>query len=631
MEAGSSTAGFTWPDYLVFGIMLVVSSIIGLYFGFKTKRQHAGADEMLTGNRNLPVLPVALSLSASFTSATTILGIPAEVYARGGEQWLWCFGLFFCFIIVGSFIVPFFHELHLTNAYEYLELRFNKTIRYLGSMTFAVVILLYMAAVLYAPAVALSQVTGFSKEISILAMGAVCTFYTSIGGIRAVVWTDVFQLVVVWVGLLVLMFKGANDAGGWAQVWQISRDGSRLPKFNMDPNPFIRHTFWTFLIGGCTNMMTVYGANQTNLQRYACVPTLKGARIALLLNLPLWLLYISVLSLLGLVMYAYYETCDPLMAGSVAKPDQLIPFFVLETMGGFPGLPGLFVAAISSASISTISSGINSLTAVTLEDVFKPCFRVTKHHEPSPTASTIATVVLAIFFGSLTIGVAYLASLLGRTAVMISFSTFGIVGGPLLGLLMGGMFVPFMNSWGAGIGMIVSLAVCFYVGIDPIFNPPPNTDLPLRSDGCPVTNNTAYPTFSSILGESSTYSYTNATLPEETANEHLYLSYLHYSTLALLVSTCVGVIVSVVTGCNKGRQVDERTYYKYSWCSSAGKTKSKYQVTQNGFHDNHKRGGSDSRHDVKGGYHLYSKNGGTKPDLSGDIYSSDKYFDQTLV
>ncbi|CAG5120028.1 unnamed protein product [Candidula unifasciata] len=619
----SNKASFQWQDYLVFSIMLVISSVIGLYFGIKAKRRKASADEMLTGNRNLPVLPVALSLSASFTSATTILGIPGEVYLRGGEQWLWCFGLVLCFLIITCFMLPFFHKLQLTNAYEYLEIRFHKVIRYMGSIAFSVIILIYMAAVLYAPAVALSQVTGLSTEISILAMGAVCTFYTSIGGIRAVVWTDAFQLIVVWAGLLALLIKGAVDAGGWTNVWKVSKNGSRLPKFNMDPNPFIRHTFWTLLIGGCTNMMTVYGANQTNLQRYASVRTLAGARLALILNLPLWIIYITILCLLGLVMYAYFETCDPITAGSVVTQDQLIPLFVLKTMGDFPGLPGLFVACIFSASISTVSSGINSLAAVTLEDLFKPCYHLVHRKPPSQGISSVATVILAIIFGAITIGLAYLAKLLGKTVLTITFGIFGIVGGPLLGLIMSGMFIPFMNSWGAGVGMIASLIACFYVGIDPVFNPPPKNDLPVRSDQCPGNNITSTTLLYNITSSTTTFP-SNVTMTHHISSSdgHLYLSYIHYSTLALIVSGLVGSFVSAITCCNRGRDVDERTYYKYSWCCFH-KSSTKYTFDYSDDHNSHRRNNNLAKQEVRDSHELYSKNGDIKRETPNFIYTND--------
>ncbi|BFZ12619.1 hypothetical protein BsWGS_15658 [Bradybaena similaris] len=481
----------------------------------------------------------------------------------------------------------------------------------MGSIAFSVIILIYMAAVLYAPAVALSQVTGLSREISILAMGAVCTFYTSIGGIRAVIWTDAFQLIVVWAGLLALLIKGAVDVGGWTNVWEISKNGSRLPQFNMDPNPFIRHTFWTLLIGGCTNMMTVYGANQTNLQRYASVRTLAGARIALILNLPLWIIYITILCLLGLVMYAYFETCDPITAGFVAKQDQLIPFFVLKTMGDFPGLPGLFVACIFSASISTVSSGINSLAAVTLEDLFKPCYHLVHHKSPSKGMSTVATIILAIIFGAMTIGLAYLASLLGKTALTISFGIFGIVGGPLLGLIMSGMFIPFMNSWGAGIGMVASLITCFYVGLDPVFNPPPKNDLPVRSDQCPGSNiSTASLMYN--ISTSTTILPSHSTMAHHIASDdgHLYLSYIHYSTLALIVSGIVGSIVSALTCCNRGRDIDERTYYKYTWCCHKSSTKYTFNYTDD--HNSHRRNNNLAKQEVRDNHELYSNHGEIK-------------------
>ncbi|KAH9515509.1 hypothetical protein Btru_011200 [Bulinus truncatus] len=588
---------FQWPDYLVFGVMLAISSVIGLYFGIMSRKKHtASADEMLTGNRKLPVIPVAMSLGASFTSATTILGIPAEVYARGGEQWIWVLGLIPCFLIAAFFIVPIFYNLHLTNAYEYLELRFNYFIRCLGSFLFSVIILVYMAAVLYAPAVAFSQVTGLSREISILAMGAICTFYTSIGGIRAVVWTDAFQLIVVWVGLMTVMFKGAEDAGGWTRVWEVSKEGSRLPKFDMNPDPFVRHTFWTLFIGGGLNMLTVYGANQANLQRYASVRTLSGARLALLLNLPMWIFYLTILCLMGLVMYVYFLTCDPLKNQKI-KPDQLVPLFVLRTMGDFPGLPGLFLAAIFSASISTVSSGINSLAAVSFEDLFKPCFSCILNEKPSKRASTLATIIMSIIFGCVTIALTYGADFIGNTAVQISFGIFGMVGGPLLGLIMSGIFFPFINCWGAATGLLASLVASLYVGIDPVIHPGPKFSLPLRTDGCHLVNSSHW----NISTSANTSSFQNHI---STRSDRLYLSYIHYATWALLVSLTVGIIVSAITCCNRGKHIDERTYYHYEWLCS--KKSTSYDLNHGG---GEKPDNEEIKEDLSEVHDLHSKNG----------------------
>ncbi|RUS91778.1 hypothetical protein EGW08_000486, partial [Elysia chlorotica] len=440
-------ASFLWQDYLIFSLMLIVSSLIGVFFALRNlKRKEGSSDEMLTGSRRLSALPVSLSLVASFASASSLLGIPVQVYTQGGNQIIWAVGIIPCLLIVAFFIMPIFYRLRLTNAYEYLELRFNKTIRTIGSVAFSFIILIYMAAALYGPAVALSQVTGLSRDISMLMIGLVCTFYTSIGGIRAVVWTDAFQILLVFACSVLVIAKGAFDAGGWTRVWDLAGRGSRLPYLDMNPDPFLPHTFWTFAIGGGLNIMTVYGGNQANLQRYGSVRTLGEARGALLACMVMWVIYISLQCVLGLVMYALFLTCDPLEAGTVSRKDQLVPLLVMQTLGAWPGLPGFFVASIFSASISTVSTGINSLAAVTLEDVVKPTYRWMKA-DLSEKASYRITVALGLVFGLLTVGLGFAVDSLGETAFLITFNVFGMVGSPVLGVIINGVFIRFVNSW----------------------------------------------------------------------------------------------------------------------------------------------------------------------------------------
>ncbi|KAK3786879.1 hypothetical protein RRG08_051681 [Elysia crispata] len=152
-------------------------------------------------------------------------------------------------------------------------------------------------------------------------------------------------------------------------------------------------------------------------------------------------------------------------------------------MGAWPGLPGLFVAAIFIAFISTVSSGVNSLAAVILEDVVKPLYRW-RDTELTRQAVYRATVPLGIMFGGLTIGLAYMVDRLGETAFLISINLFGMVGGPVVGVIINGIFLPFVNSWGAGAGLVTSLTVGLYIGTEPLLNPPPSFNLPMRTDGC---------------------------------------------------------------------------------------------------------------------------------------------------
>ncbi|XP_065561213.1 LOW QUALITY PROTEIN: sodium-dependent multivitamin transporter-like [Artemia franciscana] len=173
---------FGWQDYLVFGLMLGVSAVIGIYYAIPRKKntQTSSTDEFLMGGRNMGTFPVAMSLIASFMSAITLLGTPAEIYLYGTMYWI--IGLSYLLVMPAAayLYLPIFYKLQLTSAYEYLEKRFNRVVRVLGSATFSIQMSLYMAVVVYAPALALSQVTGISVIVSVSSIFAVCIFYTAL-------------------------------------------------------------------------------------------------------------------------------------------------------------------------------------------------------------------------------------------------------------------------------------------------------------------------------------------------------------------------------------------------------------------------------------------------------------------
>ncbi|KAK7094758.1 hypothetical protein V1264_006264 [Littorina saxatilis] len=136
-----------------------------------------------------------------------------------------------------------------------------------------------MAVVLYAPALALNQVTGLSVWGSILSVGAVVTFYTAFGGLRAVVWTDTFQTCVVILGLVAIIVVGSDRLGGMAAVWDVAQRGQRINFFNFDPSPFTRMTVWSAVLGSVTGQLTIYAASPTMLQRYMAVSDLRGSQL----------------------------------------------------------------------------------------------------------------------------------------------------------------------------------------------------------------------------------------------------------------------------------------------------------------------------------------------------------------
>ncbi|KAL8593066.1 hypothetical protein ACOMHN_017992 [Nucella lapillus] len=568
--AATKAVGFHWADYVVFSLFLVLSAAIGLFAAFQHRK--ATPEQMLTGNRKLPLVPVTLSLVASFMSAIFVLGVPGEAYVNSTEYWLIGLGYIPAQLFTAYFVMPVFYKLKLISAYQYLEIRFNRVIRIMGSLTFILEMVLYLAVVMYAPALALSQVTGLSMDISILGTGLVCTLYTALGGIKAVVWTDAFQMVIILAGFMVLVVRGASNVGGWGVVMDRAFEGQRFTwDLDLDPNPFIRHTFWTLFIGGTMMSLTVYAGNQALLQRYLSVRSITTARWAIMLHLPISEFFLALAMLSGLVMYATYEGCDPIALGVVSKGDQLIPLFVMQTLGDLPGIPGLFVACVYSAALSTVSSGINSLAAVTLEDFVKPLMKRVLGTHGSDRLCCIITVASSVFFGLGTIGLAYMAGVVGNTVLQIAQSIFGMVGGPLMGLILVGMFMPCVNSWGAGVGLVVSLGVSFWVGLGAIFNPKqaPSSLPPLTTLMCNISDAAVNGTFHVLSSPATNLPVTVSmdTTPAAAAESDplvdvwYRLSYQHFATLAILVSIIVSLLVSALTGFNKNREVDPQTYY----------------------------------------------------------------------
>lgn len=536
---------FGTVDYVVFAIMLAISAGIGVWYAI-ADRKKSNTQEFLMGGRSMSVLPVAISVLASFMSAITLLGTPSEVYEYGTEYIM--VTLSFCLVVptTAYLYLPVFFNLGLTSAYEYLELRFHKKVRTIGSIVFTLHMLMYMPIVLYAPALALSEVTGIRIWTAVLSIGLVCTFYTSIGGMKAVVWTDFFQGIMMYASIMVIVIKGVYDVGGWDAMWNINLEGDRIIFFRFDMDPTIRYTFWSVLIGGYITWMGNYAANQAMIQRYMTISTLRGAQGCLWINLPALILLIVLTGLCGLIIYAFYVTCDPIGSKMIQEQDQLLPRFVMETLGSLPGIPGLFVSGVFSGALSTVSSGVNSLAAVSLEDFVKPYM----WKDISEVSATRLTKGLAMSFGFLSIALVYVAQQLGGV-LKAALTVHGIVGGPMLGVFTLGMFCPCANTWGASVGLVSGFVIAFWFGIGSFVSKPFTPKLSFSYQNC-----------SQLYYNATGIDIFNATsvpiiIP---TNDDIFppyrLSYMWLSGIGFVVVLIVGLIVSLITGSSKGKGVD---------------------------------------------------------------------------
>ncbi|XP_001605100.1 sodium-coupled monocarboxylate transporter 1 [Nasonia vitripennis] len=539
----SSLQNFGWPDYSIFVSMLLACCGIGVYFGF-VKKSH-GEDEYLVGGRNMKTIPVSMSLVASFISGISLLGTPTEIYVYGTSYFCIGFGVIMVGFIMSNVYLPVFHDLKLTSTYEYLERRFDKKIRILGSLLFAIGIITWLPIVIYVPALAFNQVTGVNIHVVTPFVCVVCIFYTCVGGLRAVVWTDFVQTFIMFGAMLLIVIKGTSDLGGLSVVMRRNFDSGRIEIPTADWSPLTRHTIWSLVIGGCVHWLQISAINQNMIQRYLSLPTVAHARRALWTFIVGVLILIGICGYAGMLVYAWYHECDPLTTKLASAKDQLLPLLMMNILGDLPGLPGLFVAGVFSAALSSLSTGLNSMAAVVLEDFLKP-FRKTDF---SPKTTEILMKLTVLVLGVICTGLVFVVEKTGTHVLQLTTSLSAITSGPSLGIFSMGILVPWINANGALVGGLSGLAFMGWISLSAeaaIANGRIRFDeKPVSTEGC---------TYSFQHAENLLLMLSPETLlndPEEGEPWAVYrLSYLWYTVAGTLVTMSIGLVVSIISSEN---------------------------------------------------------------------------------
>ncbi|XP_059619567.1 sodium-coupled monocarboxylate transporter 2 [Phlebotomus argentipes] len=537
-------------DYVVFIAMLAISMAVGIYFGFFGNNQ--STEEYLLGGRRMKTLPIAISLIASQISGVTILALPAEMYGYGTQFAMMVPFMIVTVSIINFVFVPVFYHNNIANCYEYLEMRFSPRLRHLMTVTFMANCYFLLPIILFIPAIALSQVTGINDHL-INAIGcSVCVIYTMLGGIKAVVWTDVIQGTIMVGASLVILICGVREVGSLSEVIDRAYIGDRVEFFNMSLDLTVRETFPNVVLGGVI-MWTVYiGLNQSCVQRIVALKTVKHAKSSLWLFCIGYYIIVSVNLLIGITMFARYYLCDPLKLGIVNKLDKMVPFFVQDTVGKLPGMTGVFISCVFSAGLSTMSANFNSLSGVIYQDYVKnlPGFR---HSEQRASFWMKAIVVLSgVFCVSAGFVVAKFSSIL---EMMMTIPT--VSSGATLGVFCLGMLYPWANEKGAFWGAVVSIVVTAYMAVRSkiavLTGEMSYPLLPSRIDGCDEFGiNITSAAFSAL-------SLNTTDLSESPTDDDSFalhkISFAWFSVFGFLIVPLVGIPVSYFTGSNDIYQV----------------------------------------------------------------------------
>jgi SSS family solute:Na+ symporter len=395
-----------------FIIIFYLCGMIGLsiFLG----RSQSNEEDYFVGGRKLSWWAVGLSTMATQTSAISFISIPAFVALKegGGLTWLqYELAVPLAIILVMVFLIPFFRKLKLVSVYEYLEWRFGSSVRYLVSGIFLISRGLATGVGVYASGIVLSVCLGIPLWLTILIIGVVTVIYDTIGGITAVVYSDVIQMVVLVSGIIVCIVFAADIVGGLDDVWA---SFPKVRRIAIDPSTGLESTsasvpFWAFLFGGIFLYTSYYGTDQSQVQRELSAATTADTKKSLLLNgfvrFPLTALYV----LLGIVMLAVYEYSPALNAGVPSnKPDYLVPQFILLYLP--QGVRALIFASLLSAAMSSLDSALNSLSASTVHDFIAPRL---KNKDRLLLVSKLTTVS----WGIIITGFAFLVGSISETVI----------------------------------------------------------------------------------------------------------------------------------------------------------------------------------------------------------------------
>lgn len=446
------TARFGFLNYTVLALYLLALLAIGFYFSKREK----STDDFFLGGKRIPWWAAGLSIYGTQLSAITFMAIPAKAYATDWVYILGGFGIVAVAPIVIYFYLPHFRKQNITTAYEYLETRFNYAVRAFASTMFILFQLGRMGIVIFLPAVALTSVTGLNIVTCILLMGVLCTIYTALGGIEAVIWTDVLQVVVLLGGaLLSLVIIAANLEGGFGEIIQVGSANAKFHMFNWSWDYTIT-AVWVVLIGNLLSNLMPYTADQVVVQRYLTTVDEKQAARSIWTNaaitIPTQLLFFG----LGTSLYVLYKSQPELLNLNIST-DAIFPWFISQQLPA--GLAGLVIAGLFAAAMSSLDSSMNSVSAALVTDFYRRLKKTVSETDTLRLARWL-TVLMGVI-GTATALI--MATFEIKSLWDVFFKLLGLSGGSLAGIFALGVFTTKANGPGTLTGALASTIILYWV------------------------------------------------------------------------------------------------------------------------------------------------------------------------
>jgi SSS family solute:Na+ symporter len=412
-------------DVILIGVYLATLVAIGLRFSGRQKT----TDAYFVAGRSVPGWAAGISLLATIITSVTFIAYPGAAYS--GDWTLLVPGILFVLVIasIGPIVVPFFRNAVSMSVYEYFGQRFGSGTRMYASFAFAAGHFAKMGFVFYLLALTVASITGWPVWLMIVGLGVIAIFYTYVGGLKAVIWTDVVQGLLLGTGVVVILgfllfSSGVRPAAMFGVIAANHKTSLGSMSFDLS-----KPTFWTLAIYGLFFYLQKYTADQTVVQRYLAPKSdrsaLRGISMGAWLCLPVWTAFM----LIGSLLWAFYRLTGSGLPAGLTRPDQVFPNFMVTQMPA--GVGGLFLAALFGAAMSMLASDLNCLALVVVQDFYAQFFPRTRDAQRLRMGK-----IAVLLCGLLAILVALRLSSTHGSALALYYTATAIVAGGLAGLFL---------------------------------------------------------------------------------------------------------------------------------------------------------------------------------------------------
>ena len=446
--------GFGLVNYFVLGAYLLAMVGVGFYWA----RRNKDTDDFFRGGKQIVWWAAGCSIFATMLSSLTFTGLPSKSYAQNWAVFMGNMMIPVVAIVAVFVALPFYRRIDATSAYEYLEKRFSRPVRQLGSGFFTLFHVFRMAIVMSLTGLALSVATGIPPTWAVLLMGILSILYCAMGGVEAVIWTDTIQTVVLLGGAILafILLMGGID-GGFGGFLSVAgeADKFRIANLHWDITS-TQAALWVIVLGGIGQNLSSYTADQAVVQRYMTTPTQQLAARSIWTNAVLSVFASVLFFALGSALFAFYAT-NPTKLDPTITTDQVFPLFIAREMP--VGLAGLIVAGIFAAAQSTVSTSLNSSATTLVTDFLKPmdACKDERGYLRAARAITVGMGVLGVGFGIVFVN-PEIKSLFDEFVKIV-----GLVLGVLGGLFLLGVLNKQANATGALIGTAGGAAVVLWL------------------------------------------------------------------------------------------------------------------------------------------------------------------------